>query len=133
MGLLMDRSFSKEMTILFADVAGSVELYSTLGDMEAHDHIAHSLLSMATIVERNGGKVVEEIGDEIMCIFNDADCALNSACAIQEEIRSGQALILNVRMGLHSGLTNMKKGIHLAIPLMSLHVSLHSQKQVKSC
>ena len=99
------------MTILFADVAGSVELYSAVGDIKAHDHIAHSLLSMTTIVERNEGKVVEEIGDEIMCIFNDADCALNAARAIQKDIRSGQELILNVRVGLHSGLTNIENGL----------------------
>lgn len=114
MDLLMNNSVSKEMTILFADVAGSVELYSALGDMKAHDLIAHSLLSMTTIVERNEGKVVEEIGDEIMCLFNDANRALNAACTIQkkiqENIRSGQELILNFRVGLHSGLTNIENG-----------------------
>jgi len=106
----MGDSTSKEMTILFADVAGSVELYSSLGDLKAHSLIVHFLQSMTALVERYQGRVIETIGDEIMCAFNNTDSALDAACAIQEIMRSEQEVALDVRVGFHSGLTSMKNG-----------------------
>jgi len=98
------------MTVLFADVAGSVELYSALGDLKAHSRIVHFLQSMTALIERHQGQVVETIGDEIMCAFNNTDSALAAACAIQESTRSERELALDVRVGFHSGLTGVENG-----------------------
>ncbi len=106
----MSESTSKEMTILFADVAGSVELYTELGDMQAHQRISLFLQSMAILMERNRGRVVETIGDEIMCAFSETDDALAAACAIQESLKADRQWCLNVRIGVHSGLTGMENG-----------------------
>jgi len=101
---------SKEMTVLFADVAGSVELYSALGDLKAHSRIVHFLQSTTALIEHHQGRVVETIGDEIMCAFNNTDSALAAACAIQESTRSERELALDVRVGFHSGLTGVENG-----------------------
>ncbi len=100
----------KEMTLLFADVAGSVELYASLGDVQAHQRIVHYLNSMSGCIERHGGRVVETIGDEIMCAFPDPDHALEAACDIQASLRRDTQSGLNVRVGLHSGPTSVANG-----------------------
>jgi adenylate cyclase len=104
----MSENTSKDLTILFADVVGSVDLYTQLGDMQAHQRISLFLQSMAIQVEHNHGRVVETIGDEIMCMFNTANDALATACAIQESLKADQEWGLRVRIGFHSGLTGMK-------------------------
>jgi len=106
----MGESTSRQMTVLFADVAGSVELYATLGDLKAHSNIMHFLQSTTALIERHQGQVVETIGDEIMCTFDSTDSALAAACAVQESIRSEQAPALDVRVGFHTGLTSMSNG-----------------------
>ena len=106
----MGEDASTEMTVLFADVAGSVELYTALGDVQAHRCIVHYLQRMTACIERNQGRVVETIGDEIMCAFGDPDCALRAACEIQESLQSDRKWDLDVRVGLHSGTTSVANG-----------------------
>jgi len=106
----MGENTSTEMTVLFADVAGSVELYTALGDVQAHQRIVYYLKSMADCIERHQGRVVETIGDEIMCAFTDVDCALSAACEIQECLRRDRKWDLDVRVGLHSGVTSVANG-----------------------
>ena len=106
----MGENTSTQMTVLFADVAGSVELYTALGDVQAHGRIVHYLKSMTACIERHQGRVVETIGDEIMCAFLDADCALRAACEIQECLHRERKRDLHVRVGLHSGVTSVANG-----------------------
>lgn len=104
----MSENTSRDLTILFADVVGSVELYAKLGDLEANQRICLFQQSMAILVERNHGRVVEIIGDEIMCMFNETNDALAAACAIQDSLKADREWCLHVRIGMHSGLTGMK-------------------------
>lgn len=97
-----------ELTILFADIAGSVELYDSLGDVAAHDKIVASQMAMTKIVQQHNGRVVEVIGDEIMCMFKRPDDALNSACKIQESIYEDVNSHISVRIGFNSGPTGME-------------------------
>ena len=106
----MSENTGGEMTILFADVAGSIELYTTLGDVQAHQLIVHRLRSMAACIERHQGRVVETIGDEIMCAFADPDCALSAACEIQECLQRDRREELDVRVGMHSGAASVANG-----------------------
>ena len=106
----MVENTSREMTVLFADVAGSVELYTALGDVQAHQRIVHYLKSMSACIESHQGRVVETIGDEIMCAFTDPDCALSAACEIQESLQRDRKWGLDVRVGLHCGLTSVANG-----------------------
>ena len=106
----MSEKTSGELTILFADVAGSIELYTALGDVQAHQLIVDKLKFMTACIERHRGRVVETIGDEIMCAFTDPDCALSAACEIQECLHRDRKGDLDVRVGLHSGATSMANG-----------------------
>jgi adenylate cyclase len=99
-----------DCAVLFADLAGSTQLYETLGDREAlritNGYISH----MAAIVERHAGIVVKTIGDEIMCRFQSADSAVQAACIIQQAMSGSYAdgTSLSVRIGLHYGSVIMK-------------------------
>ena len=106
----MGENTSREMTVLFADVAGSVELYTALGDVQAHQRIVHYLESMSAAIERHQGRVVETIGDEIMCAFTDPEHALGAACEIQESLHRDRKWGLDVRVGLHCGVTSLVNG-----------------------
>lgn len=98
------------MTVLFADVAGSVELYESLGDVEAHNAIVESQKAMTKVIEQYQGWVVEVIGDEIMSAFPLPDYALNAACKIQEMIHEGTCSQVSIRIGFNSGPTAMDDG-----------------------
>jgi len=99
-----------DLTILFADIAGSVALHEKLGDVSAHKMIVACLNTMGKMIVKNQGRVVETIGDEIMCAFNHPDSALHAACAIQEAIHEGIATPLSVRIGFHNGPTSLDNG-----------------------
>ena len=97
----------KEMTVLFADVAGSVELYSALGDVKAHNRVLRCLERMTLLVEKNRGWVADTIGDEIMCAVEKPGCALQAAREIQVALQNDYHHELDVRIGIHSGPTCM--------------------------
>jgi hypothetical protein len=98
------------MTILFVDVAGSVQMHAMLGDAEAHRRIVDILTVMGHLVGRCHGRVIETIGDEIMCAFESADDAFEAACRIQGTLDSEQPEDAYVRAGMHSGVTSEEDG-----------------------
>lgn len=100
----------RAMTILFADVAGSVDMYSRLGDAAAHRRIVELQQGLSEIVECHDGRIVEIIGDEIMCSFIRADDAFTAALQIQLHTELEAEPELNVRIGFHSGPTSEHEG-----------------------
>ncbi len=98
------------MTILFADVAGSVDLYSELGDELAHQRIRKFQHSLSARIKEEQGRVIEIIGDEIMCAFEHADNAFCAARLIQEDLSQQSGQSLNVRIGAHSDITSEQDG-----------------------
>ena len=99
---------SEQLTIMFADIAGSTKLYDRLGDEKAYPIIKLVLDVMSKVVCDNKGIVVEIIGDEIMCQFYDANDAVEAAFKIQKTLTSNANL--SVRIGLHTGLTGVHEG-----------------------
>lgn len=96
---------STAFTVLFADICGSTRLYAALGDAAARAVVASGLDTVAAVLPRFGGRVVKTIGDEVMCVFRDPDCAVASAAQMQAQIRAarpgGQAVSIHV--GLQHG------------------------------
>jgi len=102
----MDQA-QQTLAILFADIAGSTELYETVGDVEAHRRVAESLGFMAHAVESHGGKVLRTVGDSTLASFSSCDDALQAACAMQELHKQTP---LAVRAGFHFGPVIPDKG-----------------------
>lgn len=94
------------MTIMFADVAGSVDLYSELGDDVAHQRIREFQQLLSGLIKQSHGRIIEVIGDEVMCAFDQADNAFAAVRCIQETLDRERKHGLNVRIGLHSGITS---------------------------
>ena len=100
----MDQQDS-ELTILFADVAGSTRLYEQLGDQAARQAIGECIALMTAAVEANQGRLIKTIGDEIMCCFPSPAAALDAALQIQEQVgeRQFSGVELMIRIGAHHG------------------------------
>lgn len=91
--------------IMFADVAGSTKLYEDVGDDKARAMISHTIETMTKSTQAMRGRVIKTIGDEIMCVFVDADSTVRAAYDIQETVSNdfsfGRAL--SIRIGAHFG------------------------------
>ncbi|MCP4692565.1 MAG: FHA domain-containing protein [Desulfobacterales bacterium] len=102
----MARQSTTILTILFADIADSTRLYSKLGDDKARKIVARCISRMNRIIANYQGHIIKTIGDEVMCIFDDADKAAGAAIRMQEDI-SGRAdwgeVNLSIRVGFHHG------------------------------
>ena len=103
------------LAILFADISDSTRLYTTYGDVEARRIVSACLACMTEIVRDNRGRVIKTIGDELMCMFPDADAAATAAIqmqsAVQEKSRSGALHAgLSLRAGFHGGPVLEEKG-----------------------
>lgn len=97
---------NRETTVLFADVAGSTKLYEQAGDKKAADGIHECLTALRSAAEASGGRVVKNIGDEIMALFPNADRAAEAATRMQFAVNAlppveGQKLSL--RIAFHAG------------------------------
>ncbi len=92
-------------TVLFADIAGSTQIYEQMGDIVANEIISEVIEVMKNITLANGGYLIKTIGDEIMCRFEEVDAAANSAIEIQEKLNLSliKGTIVSVRIGFHSG------------------------------
>jgi hypothetical protein len=91
--------------VLFADISDSTRLYSTLGDNAARVVVNACLSLIGNVVERNKGRVVKTIGDEVMCVFRRADDAVLAASEMQSQIdakRPGKYHV-KIHVGLHYG------------------------------
>lgn len=90
--------------VLFADLGDSTRLYERLGDARAREIASGCLERLETIVAESGGRIVKHIGDEVMCVFVDANDAVAAACEMQRNITSTVAdAELTLHIGLHWG------------------------------
>ncbi len=97
---------NRHLTILFADIVGSTNLYEELGDNQAQEATSNCLQHISKQVEAHRGTLIKTIGDEIMCTFQSAEEAGNAAIAIQESLCTFYPLPelqLKVKIGFHFG------------------------------
>lgn len=98
-----------KLAVLFADISGSTSLYERLGDIDARRQIAACLSTITEQVARHAGVVVKTIGDELMCTFADAECAvraaigMNSVLVGDNQSATDGPVDLSIRVGLHFG------------------------------
>src|SRR6185436_9424865 len=102
-----------QVAVLFADVAGSTKLYDALGDAEAKVLIDEALSGMKGVTQRHRGRVIKTIGDELMCVFPDAERGFLAATDMQTLVN---ALLVTkgvkrmIRVGFHAGPVIEEKG-----------------------
>lgn len=96
------------VTILFADVVGSTQLYEALGDEGARDTVQKCVEIMKEATDQYGGTVIKTIGDEVMSTFPSADDAMNAGSQMQKRITNNYQLTASgvpvaIRIGCHYG------------------------------
>src|SRR5262245_9128501 len=101
------RAQRKVVTVVFADVAGSVELGESLDPEALRALLAEYFERMKAAAERHGGVVEKFIGDAVMAVFgipavheDDALRALRAALEMREAIVE---LNMEGRVGVESG------------------------------
>jgi adenylate cyclase len=107
---------STNLAILFADVSGSTKLYETLGNTRAEAIISKSLDVLRQSTARHQGRVVKNIGDELMCTFPDATAVTEASQDMQRSLQQAIAMgvvpveSLSIRVGFHFGQVIPKEG-----------------------
>lgn len=97
---------TRNCCVLFADVAGSTQLYEKLGDAEALRAIERCLNRVERAIVACGGKVVKTIGDELMATFATAELACHAAGVMHARIEGLPSVAggkLAIRVGFHYG------------------------------
>jgi len=91
---------------MFADVSGSTKMYEEMGDEHAKFIMDKCLGRVRVITEAHKGVVIKEIGDELMCRFEQAADAVPAAKIAQTEVQAmhiGGGIQLSIRAGIHFG------------------------------
>ncbi|HEY4373936.1 MAG TPA: adenylate/guanylate cyclase domain-containing protein [Burkholderiales bacterium] len=99
--------------VLFADIAGSTKLYDILGDTRAKQLIDETLSELRAATARFQGRVIKTIGDEIMCVFRDAERGMLAACDMQTRVNAlpiVDGVKRLIRVGFHYGAVIEEKG-----------------------
>lgn len=96
----------RQMSVLFADIAGSTKLYDTLGDAQAKVLVDECLAVMFGVVKQYDGRVIKTIGDEVMCVLSTADNGCLAAMDMQLRVNALPAagpIKRAIRIGFHFG------------------------------
>ena len=107
----------KQVTVLFADVVGSMDIAATVGAERLREIMTELVTRAAAVVQRYGGTVDKFTGDGIMAVFGAPvaleDHALRACLAalgIQQdvsrlaaEVQRRDGVDLQLRVGLNSG------------------------------
>jgi class 3 adenylate cyclase/tetratricopeptide (TPR) repeat protein len=107
----------RHVTIVFADVSGSVAMASGQDPEETREVLRSCLIALARRVQRFGGTVDKYIGDAVMAVFgaptsheDDTDRALRAALAMRDainelnvDLQRQHGLTLTIRIGVNAG------------------------------
>lgn len=129
---------NRETTVLFADVAGSTKLYEEAGDKKAADGIRNCLAALRGAAEASGGRVVKNIGDEILALFPSADRAAEAATRMHVAVHALPAIEgqkLSLRIAFHAGPVVQRGGDVFGdtVNLASRLVAQATRGQVLTC
>jgi len=95
-----------KLAVVFADISGSTALYEALGDRDAHRIIDRVLGVLRDSAIEFRGRIIKSIGDELLCVFDDADAALCAAGQMQERLHASRqvdAALPPIRIGIATG------------------------------
>ncbi len=110
-------SESRNLTVMFTDIAGFTSMSETMKASEVASFINHHLTLLTDCIEAEGGTVDKYIGDAVMAFWGapeDIDDAADHACnaalsmadamaADNEERRAAGHAPVRIRIGLHTG------------------------------
>jgi class 3 adenylate cyclase/tetratricopeptide (TPR) repeat protein len=136
----------KLVTVLFADLKGSTELFADRDPEEARALLDPVLEHMCEAVEQYGGTVSQIMGDGIMAIFgaplaaeDHAVRACHAALSMQDlvrhygdELQRSQGIPIQIRVGLDSGEVVLRltgHGLHMSYTAVGLTVNMAARME----
>ena len=121
-----------ELSIVFADIVASTELFDLLGESQARETINYCLHIMSRSVLDNNGSVIKTIGDEILATFQHPDDAVEASQQMHEKISDTLVVkgrSINLRIGAHHGVVTREKN---DISGAAVHLAARMAGQAKS-
>lgn len=96
---------TRTLAVMFADISDSTSLYQKLGDAAARNIVNACLKVINGVLARYEGRLVKTIGDEVMCVFPDADLAVLAASDMQAQVSATKPgnYPVSIHVGLHYG------------------------------
>src|SRR3979490_1365980 len=91
------------LAVLFADITGSTRLYEKLGNARALECVGLCLNIMRESALGREGRVVQTIGDEVLCMFPTASAATQAVAEMQSRVEM-QEPVSGQRLQIHVGL-----------------------------
>lgn len=104
------------LSVLFADIAKSTNIYEALGDKAAQKLISTCLSALSKVVGQHNGSVIKTIGDEVMCTFPSTASAVEAGIAMHKTAelmfanQEQNLEPLNLYIGIHFGQVIMEDG-----------------------
>jgi adenylate cyclase len=101
------------LSVLFADVSGSVRRHERLDDGEALRAVDRCLKRMERAAEVFGGRIVKTVGDELMAVFDRPDQAFRAALEMQQRVADlppVSGVKLAIRIGFSHGAVSQDQG-----------------------
>lgn len=95
-----------QLTILFADISGSTQLFEKLGDEAARALISHCLALLDRTIADHGGTTIKHIGDEVLATFPTMVQGLHASIDMQRRVAANPPLkaeAVALRIGMHHG------------------------------
>jgi class 3 adenylate cyclase len=95
------------LTILFADISNSSNIYEVLGDQSAQETVGKILNRLSDITAQYDGKVIKTIGDAVLSTFPSTDNAITAAKSMQMAMTTdtfnNNLAHINIHIGIHHG------------------------------
>jgi class 3 adenylate cyclase/tetratricopeptide (TPR) repeat protein len=130
----------RQVTVLFADLAGFTQLSSSLDAEDVHELLNRYFAAVDGVIERHGGHVDKHIGDALMAVFgapvahtNDPERAVRAALdihaavadldptlAVHIGVASGNVVASGMGSESHSEYTVIGDAVNLAARLQDL-------------
>jgi class 3 adenylate cyclase/DNA-binding NarL/FixJ family response regulator len=117
-----ERSSVRTVTVLFTDVVGSTQLFSSLGEHGGDRLRTRHFALLRRTIQFHGGREVKSLGDGLMAVFDSATdgvrCAVEMQRAIDEDNRRAHAERIAIRVGLGMGEATVEGGDYFGSPVV---------------
>ena len=105
---MMDKKFTRVLTVMFTDLKGSTTIAETEGDMVSRMLVKRQNDILLPAIKDNNGVFVKSIGDGTLSHFENAQDAVRAAVRIQkgmDELNMSKTFRTPVlmRIGMHTG------------------------------
>lgn len=94
--------------MVFADLAGSMAMFQTLGNARASTLVTHLTHWISDLCLQNGGRLIKTLGDGVLLAFQDAQSAARAAILVQRQNQEGthgapRSTAIRIKIGMSHG------------------------------